>query len=403
MFSSVDHTPYAPHGAHHCEIVLVSSGHLALDHRVFYKEAVSLRQSFAHVRVVGDHPADEVRDGVTITALPGYRSRLARFLWRPWQCYLAVGSPRQVRVLILHDAELLPLAPLVKLFTGWRIIYDAHEDFAQLIMRREWIPAPLRRGLGRAVGTVEKTLAGMCDGVIGVTEVLTGYFDHPRRLAVYNLPGRAFITEAAERSRPIAEREYDLVHLGTLSDERLEFLCAVLDGVFRRKPAARALLIGVRPDQEQRLSKRFSDQRVTVLGQVGYHRIAGHLGNCRIGLNVHPVLYPHLRCAIPVKALEYMAAGCNLITSFLPELARLLDRDGQEHIRTVYVPDPERFAEEAVLLLDESSVMTEHQQALMQIVATRLHWEHEAEKLVKFLSTIVPGKEGVLGEQVLDH
>ena len=123
------------------EIVLVSSGHQAIDHRVFDKEAVSLAKHFPRVRVVAGHLADGIVDGVQITALPPCRSRLARFAWRPLQCYLAARGHGK-RLLILHDAELLFWAPLVKLLTGWKIIYDVHEDFPQLLLRRRWIPRP---------------------------------------------------------------------------------------------------------------------------------------------------------------------------------------------------------------------------------------------------------------------
>ena len=54
----------------------------------------------------------------------------------------------------------------------------------------------------------------------------------------------------------IAEREYQVVHLGTLSEERLEFLCAVLAALRQRQPAIRALIVGVREDQVKQLQAR---------------------------------------------------------------------------------------------------------------------------------------------------
>ena len=86
------------------------------------------------------------------------------------------------------------------------------------------------------------------------------------------------------------------MHLGTLSSERLDFLVAMLQDLFARRPTARALLIGIRPEHRVRLTA-FPDARLTVLGSTPYAKIAGLLGNCRIGLDIHPVLYPHLRCA----------------------------------------------------------------------------------------------------------
>ncbi|HEY3416031.1 MAG TPA: glycosyltransferase [Armatimonadota bacterium] len=385
------------------EIVLVTSGHLAMDHRIYDKEAVTLAEQYPHVRIVGTHAASEFQGKVWIHALRPCRSRLERFLLRPLHCFLAACKPGSRRTLILHDAELLFWAPLVKLLTGDTIIYDVHENFSQLLLRRAWIPPRLRASMSRVISFVEKACATSVDGVIGVTETLAEHFAHRNRVAIYNLPSREFILTAAERARPLEERTYDLVHLGTLSEERLEFLCTVLDAFFSRRPAARALVIGVRPDQQQALSTRFPAQRVSIIGKIPYGRVSEYLGTCRIGLDVHPVLYPHLRCAVPVKVFEYMAAGCNIVTSYLPELHRLLGDDGAEHVVTMYTPDPGHFVEEICRLLDSPESLERHQTALMQLISRRLNWELEAQKLVTFIGTFTQRKETVSGEQVLDH
>jgi hypothetical protein len=70
---------------------------------------------------------------------------------------------------------------------------------------------------------------------------------------------------------------------------------------------------------------------------------------------------------------------------------------------TIYTPVVEAFAGEIVRLLDEPVSMLQHQQALMRQVNIRWNWEHEAEKLVLFVTRICHGKELVSREQVLDH
>lgn len=372
-----------------CEIVLVSSGHPALDQRVFDKEAVSLARAFRRVRVVAPHPADEMRNGVHITALPPYGSRWSRFLLRPIQGLLAARG-RGARVLILQDAELLFWVPFLKLFTGWRIIYDAHEDFPQLLLTRTWIPAPLRRVVSGMVGIWEKFSARMCDGVTGATGSLIEYFAHRHRLALYNLPSRAFLDEVSLHARPLAERQYDVVHLGTLAEEgRLEFLITMLDSLFVRKPEARALIIGVRTDQERVISEHFSAERVTVLGKIPYTQVAAYLGDCRVGLNVFPTLHPHLRCAVPVKIFEYMAAGCAIVTSYLPELQRLVGDEGAEHMTVIYTPEVERFVDETMRLLDEPETTARHSTEMMRLVRSNWNWDVQAEQLAQFVTEVV--------------
>lgn len=374
------------------EIVLLSSGHPALDHRVFYKEAVSLARRFERVRVVATHPRDEVVDGVRVTGLPPYRSRLERFLVRPLQCYAAARGPGP-RVVILQDAELLVWAPLARILLRWRVIYDAHEDYARLILRRTWIPSPIRRLLS-SLGALEKLLARHCDGVIAATDVLVDQFAGKRRVALYNLPTEEFVRRAGEEARPVAERTYDLVHLGTLSDERLSFLIELLKELGRRRPSTRTLVIGLKGQQAERLARSLPAAQLAVREHVDYRDIPSVLGTCRVGLDVHPILYPHLECAVPVKVFEYIAAGCGVVTSYLPELHRRLGEDGASCVITVFEPVPARYAEEIARLVDTPGLLDEHRGELLRLARERWNWSEEEKKLIRFVSEIAGAPRG---------
>jgi glycosyltransferase involved in cell wall biosynthesis len=366
------------------EIVLLSSGHDALDHRIFDKQARTLAEHFP-VRVVAWHSHDETRQGVRITALGPYHTRLDRFLRRPLTGVLAARGPGP-RVVILHDAELLVWAPLARAL-GWRVIYDAHEDFTQLMLRRTWIPRLLRTAVSR-LGVVEKQLSASCDGVLGATAALVENFDHPRRLAVHNLPTLEFLAAASVTSLPMAEREFDVVHLGTLSDERLDFLIAVLRELLAVRPQSTALVLGLTGLQARRVLAELPAKSVTGIGMVPYARIPRFLGACRIGLDVHPILYPHLRVAVPVKVFEYMANGAAVVTSYLPELHRLLGPEGVRQVVTVTEGNHAAYAVELARLLDDPERLSSTQAALSKLVRERWNWGAEEEGLVRFVSSI---------------
>lgn len=370
------------------EIVLVSSGHTALDQRVFYKEAVSLAGAFPRVRVVAAHGRDETCEGVHITALPVMRFRMARFLAQPIRCFRAARGAG-ARVIILHDAELVFWAPLVRALTGWKLIYDVHEDFPQLLRRRRWIPGPLRDAVGWGVDWLEQRASRACVAVTGATQTLVEHFPHEQRAALYNLPVRAFVDEARAMARPHEAREYDVVHVGTLSEARLDFLCAVLDAMLDHRPSATALVVGVRPEQHELLTARYPDARVHVLEKVEYARIAAYLGNARVGLNIHPVLHPHLACAVPVKVFEYLAAGCPVVTSHLPELARLLGDAGDDVVTTLRSDDPAAYAAALEGLLADPARSARRGAAAMRLVRERWNWESEAEKLIALVRAVI--------------
>lgn len=380
------------------EVVLVSSGHPALDQRVFYKEAVSLAAAFPRVRVVAAYGRDEERDGVRITALPAVRWRPWRFLVQPLRCFRAARGAG-ARVLILQDAELVFWAPLVRAVTGWRMVYDVHEDFPQLMRQRRWIPGLLRGAVGWIIDRLEQRASRACAAVTAATQTLVEHFPHAVRASLYNLPSRAFVDEAETMTRPPGLREYDVAHVGTLSEARLEFLCAVLDALFARRAGARALVIGVRPDQHGYLCGRYPDTQVHVLPKVPYARVAEYLGNARVGLNIHPVLHRHLECAVPVKVFEYLAAGCAVVTSHLPELARLLGDDGAVAVTTLRSDDPAAYAGALDELLADPRGLAERGAAGMRLVRERLNWESEAEKLIALVRAVAEDRDAAASQE----
>jgi glycosyltransferase involved in cell wall biosynthesis len=368
------------------EIVVVSSGHAALDHRVFDKEACALAEAFPRVRVVATHPANDVRGGIAITALPATRSRIVRFVLRPWQCFWGARGPGR-RLVILHDAELVFLAPMIKALTGWAIIYDVHEDFPRLLQQRRWLPVWVRPLVGRLVGALEKRCARACDGVIGVTEILAGYFAHPRSVALYNLPSQAFIARAASQAKSWDARLYDLVHLGTLSEARADYFAEILAQVLARRPRTRVLLLGARPYETRLFMDRFPTH-TTVVGAVPYAQVPAYLGRCRVGLNIRPDLQPHLECAVSVKVFEYLAAGCGVVTSYLPELHRVLGA-GQALVQTVEAPDPIAYADAICAQLEHPADGAQARTDGMALVRARLNWEAESGKLVQMVHEVM--------------
>ena len=90
------------------KVAILSSVHLALDNRVFYREARTLARAGYDVTLIAVHDRDETRDGVRIRALPRVARSRRPLLWR------ALGRMAQetgADLFHFHDPELLLLAP----------------------------------------------------------------------------------------------------------------------------------------------------------------------------------------------------------------------------------------------------------------------------------------------------
>lgn len=361
-----------------------------MDHRLFDKEACTLAAAGVRVRVLARHPRHETVLGIELVPLPPARSRGARFLVSPWQAFRILRRRRD-EIVWIHDAELLVICPLLKLFGQRAIVYDVHEDFANLMLRREWIPRPLRPLVRRLLRGLERVLVRSTDAVVSVTQGLVDEFPHARRVALYNLPSPAF-TAAAEAALPASQRTVDVVHLGTLSRERLEFLAEVLENLASLRGSARVRLVGLQPDQREWLQLRLpATVEASLDGPLPYADIPAALAGCRLGVDVHPVLYPHLRHALPVKVVEYMGAGCGVVSSYLPELERLLPAELDGRLTLLRSTDPAEYARSLAGWLDDPVALDEAAAVLRRAAEEQLSWESQAPKLLRLYASLANG------------
>ncbi|MBV9212121.1 MAG: glycosyltransferase family 4 protein, partial [Actinobacteria bacterium] len=317
--------------------------------------------------------------------------RLDRFLKRPWRA-LRLVRRRGADVVHIHDAELLAVCPVLKLLERPIVIYDVHEDFANLMHRRDWIPRPLRAAVRRMVAGAEGLLARSVDAVVAATGSLADRFAGRPRIALYNLPTRDFLGRVGEGAGPPSTRAVDVVHLGVLSAERLSFLAAALRELSELRPSASMLVIGLAPAQVEALGERVASDRLELRGRVPYDDIPRLLQDCKVGVNVHPFLHPHLQVAVPVKVFEYMAAGCGVVTSWLPELHRLLAPETASLITTLRDEEAGAYGRALAACLDDPARLDEVSPRLREDVRDRYSWESQAGKLVDLYDELLAAR-----------
>lgn len=365
-------------------ILVVTSGHEVNDSRVYGREARSMRALGADVTVVGKlerGSADEVRT----LLVPRPSSRAFRFLLQPWRCLWRARAERP-DVIHFHDAEMLATLPLARLW--WpkaRFVYDVHEDFANLMLIRDWLPGALKPFVRFVTKNLEEGLARLAHGVVGVTPPLAAKFHGVKSAVVYNFVPGEFFQRAARAGKPPAEREFDLVHLGTLSARRAAFLAETLVEFHRLRPGARSMVFGASPDILELLRLRVP-AGCSLLGRVAYSEIPAYLGNGKIGLDVHPWIGPHLEVAVPVKVCEYMASGCGVVSSSMPILDRILRDAGPDAAAATIIQGgtPADYALAAARTL-EAIDRGENPGATLQRLAQRhMNWDTESRKLALF-------------------
>ncbi len=360
--------------------VTILTLHRSDDSRVFARQARTLARVMRRVRLVTPRGQPGRLDGVEVEVVPAPSSRAENFLVTPWRLLRQfLRSP--TRFVYLHDAPLLSLAPLLGAL-GFDVVYDVHEDYANMLRHRDWIPAPLRAPAGLLAGTYEKSCARLARAVVTATAPLLDGFPHREKEVVYNLPTLDLIENGARQTTPCSRREFDVVHLGSLSDPRLDFFARVVESLVGMRPDLRVLVIGLLPHQVPRLRNRFPEGLVTIIARAPHADVPGLLGRCKVGVDIHPWLLPHLALAVPVKIFEYMACGCAVVTSHLPEFERLMAPEDLGRIAVIQGDDPAAYARAVAGLLGRPADLDETGRALQRCVAERYTWEREQERLV---------------------
>jgi glycosyltransferase involved in cell wall biosynthesis len=363
------------------KVLVITSGHEATDHRVYAKQALSMNKLGANVTVVGKLERS-TPGAVPVLILPGPSSRLMRFLWQPWRC-LWTARRQDADIIHFHDAEMLITLPLAKLW--WiksKFVYDVHEDFANLMLIRDWLPAWVKPIVRVVLNRIEKGLALLADAIVGVTPPLAEKFPNRNKIVAYNYVSRDFFDRANKATLPAHSREFDLVHLGTLNRKRAIFLADTIREFHRLRPRARSMVVGLTSEFQDVLKTRGHNNCV-LLGKTSHEEIPKLLGNAKIGLDVHPWAAPHLEVAVPVKVCEYMASGCAVVCSAMPVLTQILTAAKVDPgtLTILNGGSPVEYAKAAVRMIEAIERGDDPGSDLHKLAVGHMTWEGEATKI----------------------
>lgn len=298
-----------------------------MDSRIFYREARTVSDLGYDVTVFGVRDDDAVIDGVRVRRLAAPASRWVRLMTSAPRA-LAVVWRTPADLYQFHDPELLPAALAAKLLLRKRVVFDAHEDVT-LLMTKPWIPRLLRRSVTWLMGKFDWFCARTLDGIVTTSkEQNEGYAQYARRAVRFlNLPAPKFLDQRDAAWKPYGQRGQEVVHLGTLSTPRLEFLVRVAREFLRDHPQWRWTFVGMHPEQEVWFREHVQGEvisRLHGLGKVRHVEVAAMLCEAAIGINYHPVGEPYLQRVIPLKVFEYMACGLPTVTTRVRALVDLV-------------------------------------------------------------------------------
>jgi glycosyltransferase involved in cell wall biosynthesis len=360
---------------------VLTSVHSALDVRIYHKECRSLARAGHAVTIIAPHPRDEVIDGVSIRAVEeSARGRLARMTETVYR--VAREAFRlDAEVYHIHDPELIPLALLLRR-RGKLVIYDAHEDLPQTIVKKRYIPPLARKPVEYLSRALELLAARQLTAIVAATPTIGQHFAaiNPLTAVVRNYV--SLEEWGMGNGVPWADRPCAVTYVGAITlDRGLREMVAAM-GILSAEIPARLALAGPRSAtlmaEVQQVVPGW--QQVDDLGILDRPAIVDLLGRMRAGLVLlHPT--PSYVPSLPIKLFEYMAAGLPVVASDFPVMRGIIERAGCGLL--VNPLDPSAIAEAIRFLLqhpDQADSMGRRGRAAVE---QQYSWESEAQTLLR--------------------
>jgi glycogen(starch) synthase len=276
--------------------------------------------------------------------------RIGRIVTLTAQLRMAARRLGHFDIVHANDFATLPAAWLTARACGARLVYDAHELYAE---EEASMPATYRA----FVAVLERLLAGRADAVVTVSEPLARELAERlslRRcpLVVLNAPAREDADTPLQREGPLRA-----IYQGAMAPGRpLEDLwsaIAAADGV-----ELTVRVSGTDPDRLRReVALRGLDRRVQVAEPVPPDRLVAALAGQEVGVIFNRPRSRHYQLALPNRLFEYMMAGLAVVCPQLPALAEIVEGEG---LGVTYTPgSPEALGRTlAALASDRERVVT---------------------------------------------
>jgi glycosyltransferase involved in cell wall biosynthesis len=383
-------------------VCMISCLHGLYDDRIYYKEALSLKNhgyDVIHI-TTGEQDLDFVSEhGIRLIQVKKkryFRNPYLDILYRKitfrpdvYKKLLGICKALNTDVYHYHDIQINRFSRKLKLLSNTpSLIYDVHEDFSDLILSGKSLSSPVRwlfRLYANWLNRWELSHASSCDFIITAVDHICKKFGkmaaNGKAAVIYN-----YTTLQPDTILPAAHKKYDAIYCGQINPLRgaMEIAQAV---VLAKKviPGIKVLLLGPVPDELYKkalldvISGNNLQDNLILYGNVPYREIGTFYQDSRIGLGIFmPVSIFYY--GIQIKTFEYMAFGLPVICSNFGTIDQIIRETGSGI--TVDPQSPEAISESLIALLTNKELYNTCSTNGRLAVKNKYNWKTEETKLL---------------------
>jgi glycosyltransferase involved in cell wall biosynthesis len=348
-----------------------------------------------------DEQTHEVRR-FRLASRPWPKHRVVQ-LFKYLECLLRMawtGVKMKPTIVHANDLTSLPIGYLIAKIAGARLVYDAHEYWADPYHKTGFHSWFFKFGV-----FLEKFLARRADAVVTVSEGLAQEMARamniPPPVVVRNMPNAACSQPAAvgqptlRQSMGIDANTPIILHIGGIGPHRgLETLVLAMRLV--ESPAVALLLgDGAPPSYFDHLRARVIalglTNRVYFHPAVAPDEVCSFSADATIGVATIESACLSYQLCLPNKLFEYIQAGLPVIVSNLPEMTNVIDK--YEIGETVPEGDAMALAKALNRLLSSPTKLQRYHR-MVTVAAGELHWGREQFKLLTIYRHLLQASSG---------
>jgi len=304
-------------------IVIATSIHPDFDARI-WKQARLLASKGCKVQLIcpWEVGPGEIVDGVIIHPFKKVSARWKRPFLVPVRMFpKLLPLLRQADIVHFHDIDLVPWMTVLSRFKT--VVYDVHENYAEEMMIREWIPMPLRHVLYYAVKWGQYLCSQVIRNIVLVAPSQEPDFSSSRlrKAYIYNYASMDLLEKITEDH---TTRKNTVIFIGSQHINNGSLLMLdIVEQTKSRLPEVRFLATdrffdpAFRQQFIAEVEHRGLGDQIKLIPNVKPHELMAVLNQATIGI-VPNLRVPQQIKGIHTKIFEYMAAGLPVVASDLP-------------------------------------------------------------------------------------